>query len=75
MNVVKGAIGLAKCGLGVNRTNETTRLARIETCRVCPHVYNPSGKLTTFSVCGGGCGCLIVCKTAIASETCPLNRW
>jgi hypothetical protein len=79
VNVIKGAIGLAKCAaqhanLEIDRAEEEKRLQRIEICRTCPLATKRDEKLTTWSRCTD-CGCLIVCKTTIDSEKCPKGKW
>ena len=79
MNAIKGAIGLVKCaqqiaGFDVDCAPESVRLARIEQCRACPHSRSVLFGLRTTSRCDL-CGCLIVCKTALASESCPASKW
>ena len=79
MNLVKGAKGLAKCALQrarlqVDEADEPTRLTRLEVCRACPILTRKDGKMTTLSRCGG-CGCFVLCKTAVKSERCPKGRW
>lgn len=81
--IARGAIGLAKAAARIDRADESTISTRRDRCRNCPHatrnvdrINEPSKGLTTFSRCEL-CGCVIVAKTAIASERCPDNppRW
>ncbi len=86
--IIDGAIGLAKAGLQVLGVpiDQASRLVVTERrvkCRHCPNASrNPDPKyavnngLTSSATCEL-CGCLIVAKTMLASEACPMDppKW
>lgn len=79
--IVRGAVGLTRAALSIDRAADDTVAARRDICRNCEHsTKNPSlinsecNGLTNFSLCRK-CSCLIAAKTLIAGEKCPLNLW
>jgi hypothetical protein len=88
--VAAGIVGLAKvaaqaAGLPVDQAPDDVIAARRDCCRHCPLASRserfagpPHRGLSSRSICrreGGGCGCLILAKTRLASEACPLGWW
>jgi len=69
--IAKGAIGLAKAMVGVDRASDQTIHFRQAICRVCE--YQDLGECSG----GPGCKCWIKPKTQIASQKCPDSppRW
>jgi hypothetical protein len=79
--LLKGAAGLAKAALGIDRASDEIVAQRRNQCRECPHatknpkrVHLPTKGLTKLSRCQL-CDCFIHAKTLLASETCPDGRW
>ena len=48
----------------------TTELAktRMEICKTCPHLFAPTKQCKK-------CGCFMLIKTKLASQTCPIGKW
>jgi hypothetical protein len=79
--IAHGAAGLAKAALGFDAAPAEVVRGRRDACRGCDQATRnpaladrPSRGLTSLSQCRE-CGCLIVAKTAIAGERCPLGKW
>lgn len=86
--IVKGIVGNAKVaaqaiGIPVDQAPPEIVKQRWDFCRECPHaskdkrlVDRPSKGLVALSRCRHpDCGCLIKCKTKLASESCPIGKW
>jgi len=79
--IARGAIGVAKAVIGVDRANDATVQTRRDVCRECPHakrnharMNRPTKGLTNLSQCAR-CECFIVAKTLLAGEKCPEGKW
>jgi hypothetical protein len=82
--LARGAAGLAKAGLGIDRAAADVITMRRDICRTCskatlrPYKDGTEG-LTTLSRCtgchDGKLPCFIGAKTKVLSETCPLGKW
>jgi hypothetical protein len=77
----KGAVGLTKSTLSIDRAPKAQIEMRLDICRVCDQAtrsrkpkFAKSNGLTNLSRCRV-CKCFIVAKTKIASEVCPLSKW
>ena len=77
-DIVKGAIGLSKAALKIERADDETINSRKKICQECDQfkrVYtNFAGKKINTSKCSI-CGCFIGAKTLIKSEKCPEKKW
>ena len=79
-NWLKGAVGLAKSALGIDRATDAEIKRRLDQCRQCPQATR-SGKpkfakhqgLTNLSRCRL-CKCFVAAKAKISSERCPLDK-
>ena len=77
--VIRGATGLAKSAIGLDRAPKEVIRFRRDVCRKCDHSEKrrvrggPLG-ITSLSQCQV-CSCFIVAKTKLASEKCPLGKW
>ncbi|MCC7408332.1 MAG: hypothetical protein IT442_09680 [Phycisphaeraceae bacterium] len=65
-NPIKGAVGLAKAYLGLDKADDATARRRWETCTACEHFDLGLCRL---------CGCHLSAKVHIASEACPQGKW
>jgi hypothetical protein len=72
--LARGAIGIAKATLGINRADPDTVERRRVICRECPEAAPCVGSIVRRCKCNL-CGCLIRAKTATADERCPGGRW
>lgn len=79
--IVKGAIGLTKSALQIDRAEPEVIQSRRDICRECEHATrNPkfitkeSKGLTNFSQCRK-CSCFIAPKTTLREQSCPLGKW
>lgn len=79
--VIKGAIGLTKAALHIERAEVDIINKRRDACRNCefstktPKFINNSSKgLTNKSLCEK-CGCFIMAKTTLKNEVCPEGKW
>ena len=72
--IAKGAAGLAKATLGIDRADDATIETRRNLCRACPEAVPCIKNTAKFCMCNK-CGCLLKAKTVIASEKCPLGKW
>ncbi len=64
--IAKGVIGLAKATLGIDRADATTIARRNTLCSECPKLIRTAGVLRRCGVCG----CIIVAKIRLASQSC-----
>lgn len=62
----RGAVGITKAVLGIDKTLAGTLSSRLAACQECPY------RLRTKC---GKCRCYIALKARVASETCPAGRW
>lgn len=71
----RGAVGLAKVALGVDRAPESVVTARRDVCRSCEHstkrLFGLQVKVQRCNVCQ----CLIAGKSVLLGEKCPEGRW
>ncbi len=68
--IARGAWGLVRATLGLDRTDAITLAERRKLCAACPYnVESPLGRRCR------ACGCIIVAKTAVADEHCPQGAW
>jgi hypothetical protein len=77
----KGAVGITKSTLFIDRAPKAQIVKRLDICRACDEVtrsrkpkFAESKGLTNLSRCRI-CKCFVVAKTKIASEVCPLSKW
>ena len=68
---IKGASGLAKAALRIDRADVATVRVRRDVCRNCEHGA-ADGKLTSWTLCDL-CRCNIAAKTVVSAEDC--SRW
>jgi hypothetical protein len=66
--LARGAVGLLKFALGIDRATEPERVRRLSRCAQCPHLNRESLRCKV-------CGCYTPAKAAIASERCPERVW
>jgi hypothetical protein len=69
--VVKGAVGITKAALYVNRAPEVLIRQRRAVCAACPQANAGSSKTSRCLACT----CFIYPKTATVTEKCPQGRW
>lgn len=73
--IVKGAIGLTKVALGIDRAPDDVIEARLAECVKCPHrIFGAPDKLVSLSRCRL-CKCLVKQAAKVASKECPDGRW
>ncbi|MCC7409966.1 MAG: hypothetical protein IT442_18005 [Phycisphaeraceae bacterium] len=67
-NPIKGAVGLAKAYLGLDKADDATARRRWEICTTCEHFDLGLCRL---------CGCHLSAKVRLASQSCPATppRW
>ena len=77
----KGAVGITKSTLHIDRAPKAQIESRLDTCRECDEVtrsrkpkFAKAKGLTNLSRCRI-CKCFVVAKTKIAGEVCPLSKW
>jgi hypothetical protein len=68
---LKGAVGITKAALHVDRAAEPLIRQRRAICAACPQATAGSSKTSRCTVCT----CFIHPKSATASEKCPEGRW
>jgi hypothetical protein len=66
VNPLRGAVGLAKARLGIDKAPPRVVALRREVCMLCPQRLG--------WLCAE-CKCIIHEKTKVASERCPLGVW
>lgn len=64
--IARGAIGLTKAALGMERADDATIATRYALCMACDK--------HAIGVCTA-CGCLCAAKARVASEACPDGKW
>jgi len=69
--IARGAAGLAKAALGIDRADPEIVAFRRRTCGGCPDVVL---RLGVIQQCRR-CGCGILPKTLVKGERCPAGRW
>ena len=80
-NYVKGAIGLTKAVLHIDRAPHAVIMERRGFCRSCEFATrNPKPQFAKFTGLTNRsrctiCQCFIVAKTVIAGESCPKEKW
>lgn len=72
--LLRGAWGLVRARLGVDRAHDAVVAQRRAACRRCEHAI-PCRHATTRMCACAVCGCRLRAKIVLASETCPLGRW
>lgn len=77
--IVKGAIGLSKAAIGIDKAADEVIHKRRDICRECPYAtrnnqFTESNGLTSLSRCEK-CSCFIAAKTKLNKEVCPLGKW
>ena len=77
-----GLRGILKCLKQDNIEDEDHIIDNRNKCRECEDSSKTNGKLTATSQCmaidpatGKACGCVILCKTSVINEKCPLEKW
>lgn len=67
-NPIKGAVGLAKAYLGLDKADDATARRRWSTCTTCEHFDLGLCRL---------CGCHLSAKVRLASQSCPATspKW
>jgi len=81
--VSHGLIGLGKAALGIDAAPDDVAAARKSMCDKCPEQTSCikdsklkcCGKMTNAVTGAKTCGCVLVSKQKIASESCPLGEW
>ena len=68
---LKGAVGVTKAALHVNRAAEPLIRQRRAICAACPQATAGSSETSRCAVCT----CFIHPKSATTSEKCPQARW
>ena len=68
---LKGAVGITKAALHVDRAPEVLIRKRRSICAICPQANAGSSRTSRCLACT----CFIHPKTATATEKCPLSRW
>ncbi len=71
---LKGAVGIAKSVVGVDRAPSAEVVRRLAVCGACEQgvpCKRDSSRACRCSVCR----CALSLKTRVASERCPLGRW
>lgn len=63
---IRGAVGLAKAGLGIDPAHPRVIVARRQRCAPCPMQHRGRCR---------ACGCVIKAKTMIRDESCPKGMW
>lgn len=73
--IAKGATGLTKAALRLDRADDQTISSRRDACRSCERSERRSiAGVVQVRTCAA-CGCLIRAKSLVASERCPLGKW
>ena len=73
--IVKGAIGLTKVALGIDRATDEVIAARLAECLKCPHrMFGTPQKLTSLSRCRL-CNCLVKQAAKVSSKKCDAGIW
>lgn len=69
--IARGAKGIAKAMLGIDKAAPEVVAARKATCLGCEHVRIAGGIIDQCALCG----CAIRFKILIAREKCPADKW
>lgn len=73
--VVRGAVGVGKAVLGIDRAAPEVRAQRLAICRGCDHFKPHNSRFAdSLSRCAE-CDCVIHLKVKVAGETCPVGKW
>lgn len=67
--VIKGSVGLVKAGMGIGLAKSALIAQRREICSQCDRLRSLA--VDTCSVCN----CVIIAKTRLNEEKCPLGKW
>jgi hypothetical protein len=70
--IIAGVAGLARAAVGADKATSKVILARRAACLACEKLRPAGQTISTLSTCKD-CGCFIVVKTRMASETC--DKW
>lgn len=78
--VARGATGLFKAALHVDRPDDAVVAHRLATCAGCDEVKRvihglPVGADVVVGDTCRACGCVIRAKALLLSETCPKGKW
>ena len=71
----KGALGLSKFYLGIDKSDDMMADRRRAICMECPKLKADNRKIATYKYKCGECGCFMEPKIKIKTEKCPLNKW
>lgn len=76
---LRGAVGLTKATVGIDRADPATVAWRLHWCMACDELYNAPASTQFFHQFGPQacrqCGCFVKAKARIRREGCPLARW
>lgn len=79
VNWARGLWGLARALVGADQVEPEVRERRLDVCTECPELVLGAPLVTTESLVRrarcGACGCYVVPKAGLASESCPQGRW
>lgn len=72
--IVSGAVKLGTAAMGLRQAQVGVIEARRVICRQCPHA-TPCPVMKDRKCLCTQCGCLLVAKTRLRDERCPLGKW
>lgn len=79
--ITNGVKGIAKAVVGMDKADDNVIKLRRNECRNCEYatknndkVNTPTKGLTNFSRCLK-CSCVIMFKSSLATEKCPIGKW
>jgi len=65
---IRGIKGISKAVLNIGTVDKEAQLERIKICKKCKYLSEDKKKCKV-------CGCFIVYKTKLESESCPKGKW
>lgn len=78
--VQKGALGMAKVAMGVEKTDDAKIKQRLMKCQQCAHLKRVHKDIAVHADIGLAdtcqvCGCFIRAKVRLQNEKCPDGKW
>jgi len=71
--VIRGAVGVLKAIVGIDRAPANVIAARLKACRGCDRATKARDGVRVVKC--RECDCFIKLKIKLAGEKCPRNRW
>jgi hypothetical protein len=69
-DILKGAEGITKATLGIDKSTKELYSTRINICKKCPYMVESNDNMKCKE-----CGCFLRFKARLNKEKCPLGKW